>query len=239
MPKPWRTYPSFFFVMSLLALAVAFTGFAKTFFIPLAQKSFTAPLIIHIHGVFAFGWLFLFLIQNFLIHTRNYRTHQMLGFFGLFIAGGVLVTMVSAGAVEVSRNLREGAGESAYSTGLGVATSGLLFFLLVLAGIAQRKKPEAHKRWLLLSVIVVLWPAWFRFRHYFPGIPRPDIWFGVVMADSLILVAWIRDYIKTGRIHPVLKYAGLFIILEQCTEILLFDSPNWRSLAKSLYHFLQ
>lgn len=239
MAKPWQSYPSFFFVMALLALAVVLTGFAKTFFIPLAQNSFEAPLVIHIHGAFAFGWIFLFLIQNFLIHARNYRLHQQLGYSGIFIAAGVMITMIPAGAVEVSRNLRLGMGESAYSTLTGVLTSGLLFFLLVLAGIWQRKKPEAHKRWLLLSTILVLWPAWFRFRHYFPGVPRPDIWFGIVLADSLILVAWIRDYIKMGRIHPVLKYAGLFLILEQSTEVLLFDSPNWRSLAKTVYDFLQ
>lgn len=235
MAKPWRPYPSFFFSMSLLALAVTVIGFGKTFFIPLARNTFSAPLIIHIHGALAFSWILLFLIQSVLIHFRNIRLHIKLGYTGIFITAGVAITMVPAGAVEVSRNLAAGADESSYSTILGTLLSAILFLTMVAAGIWQRKKPEYHKRWLLLATIVVLWPAWFRFRHYFPAVPRPEIWFGLVAPQSLILVGWICDYSKNRTVHPVLKLGGLFVILEQWTELLLFDTAGWRQLSKALY----
>lgn len=226
---------SFFLYIALIGLAAVLIGFARTFIIPISNGSFKAPTIVHIHGAFAFGWIFLFLIQTSLIHFRKYNIHQILGILGVIIAAGVLITMIPTGVYVVERDLAIGLEETSYSTLLGVLTSGIMYFTLVFAGVLNRNRPEVHKRLMLLSTIVVLWPAWFRFRHYFPSVPRPDIWFAFVLADSLIIIAWVWDKLKNGGIHPVLKYVGLFIILEQAFEIYIFDTPLWRSSAKWLY----
>lgn len=230
--------PSFFLVMAIVGLLAALIGFAKTFFIPVAKGSFEAPVIIHVHGAFAFAWIFLFVIQTSLIHFRNYRLHKYMGISGIFIAAGIFITMIPTAIFVVHREMSQGFGESAYSGLLGVVTSGVLFFGLVLAGIINRKKPDYHKRLMLLATIVVLWPAWFRFRHYFPSVPRPEIWFALVLADSLIVVSWIWDQLKNGSIHPVFKYVGTFIIIEQCLEVAMFDTPIYQKVAKWLYHLL-
>ena len=119
-----------------------------------------------------------------------------------------------------------------------IKASGIMFFTLVLVGTLKRRVPESHKRLMLLATIVVLWPAWFRFRHYFPSVPRPEIWFALVLAYSLIIFAWIWDKLKNGLVHPILKYVGLFIILEQTFEVFAFDSPIWRQIAKWSYGLL-
>ena len=224
--------------MAVLSLCVVLVGFAKTFIIPIANNEFKAPFAIHIHGAFAFAWIALFLVQTSLIHFHKYNIHQVFGFLGLFISAGVMITMIPAGTHVVKRDLSQGVGETSYSSLLGVITSGILFISLVLTGILKRNNSESHKRFMLLATIVVLWPAWFRFRHYFPSVPRPDIWFALVLADSLIIIAWIWDKLKSGRIHPVLKYVGLFIILEQTFEVLAFDGPIWRNIAKWIYNVL-
>lgn len=221
--------------MAVVGLFAAIIGFAKTFFIPVANGRFHAPVAIHVHGAFAFAWVILFVVQTSLVHVKRYRLHQTLGVFGLMIAAGISITMVPAGIFVVHRELAQGLGKAAYSGLLGVVTSGLLFFALVLAGILNRNKPEYHKRFMLLATIVVLWPAWFRFRHYFPSVPRPDIWFALVLADSFIVIAWIRDKLRHGKIHPVLKYAGAFVIIEQCLEVIMFDTPGYRVAGRALY----
>ncbi len=226
---------SFFLVIAVVGLIVSLTGFFKTYFIPIAANSFSWPVFIHIHGLFSFGWIILFLIQTLLIHKNSYRTHQVLGFWGLIVAVGVTVTMVPAGIYAVQRELHTGPGDSAYSSLPGVITSGFMFLILVLAGVIKRFDPETHKRLMLLATIVVLWPAWFRFRHLFPSVPRPEIWFALVFADSLIIIAWIWDRSRNGRIHPVLKYAGLFIILEQTMELILYDSPSWQQASRWMF----
>jgi len=230
-----RRKPSFFLVIGLVGVFAVLTGFAKTFIMPVSSGNFKAPPVIYFHGALAFGWVILFVTQTFLIHFKNYRVHMILGISGLFIATGVALTMVPAGLYAVEKELKQGAGDSAISGIVGTCTSALMFFSLVCAGIIYRNKPETHKRLMLLATIVVLWPAWFRFRHYFPSIPRPDIWFAVVLADSLIVISWIRDKLVNGRVHPVLGYIGTLIIAEHILEVLMYDSNAWRIVAKYIY----
>ncbi len=238
MANARRHRASFFMIMSVVAVAAAIIGFAKTFFLPLSQGEFGAPIAIHIHGAFAFSWIFLFLLQNLLIHRKNYRMHAIFGVLGLVVAFGVAITMVPAALFAVEKELVLGFGKTAYSGLLGVLTSGVLFLALVLAGLLNRHRPAYHKRLMLLATVVVLWPAWFRFRHYFPPIPRPDIWFGLVLADSLIVISWIWDKLKNGSVHPALKYVGTFVLLEQIGEIIVFDSYWYQIIAEWLYFFL-
>lgn len=226
--------PSFFFLMALIGLMACLVGFSQTFILPSARGTFSAPAIIYVHAGFVFSWVLLFLVQTSLIHVRRYAIHAMLGFVGIFIAMGVAITIVLVGRYVVMRDL-PAQGDLAYATFLGNISSPLLFASLVAAGIMNRNKPAMHKRWMLLAMIVVLWPAWFRFRHFFPGIPRPDIWFGWVLADSLIVIAWIWDRLRNGLIHPVLLWGGLFIILEQGFEVWAFGSDGWLVVAKWMY----
>jgi hypothetical protein len=219
----------------MIGLLAVLIGFAKTFILPIGRGSFTAPPIVYIHGAFAFSWILLFIIQTSLIHFRKYSTHIIFGTIGIFIAIGTAVTMVPVGMYATNRDIKLGLGETAVSNIVGVVTSAIMFLTIVIAGILNRNNPAAHKRLMLLSTIVVLWPAWFRFRHYFPSIPRPDIWFAVVLADSLIVISCIWDKIVNGRIHPVFKFVGPLIIVEHILEVIYFDSPTWRFIARNIY----
>lgn len=227
---------SFFMTIGLIGFVAVFIGFGKT--LPPAIRDVKTPSIVFIHGAFAFGWLCLFFIQATLMKLNNFRAHRALGFLGLFIAIGTAMTMLPAGATTVQKNLNEGLGETSYSSLVGVATSAVMFLAIVIAGIINRKNPQTHKRLMLLATILVLWVAWFRFRYYFPSVPRPDIWFGLVLPDSLILISWIWDKLVNGRLHPVLGWVGALIIIEQSCEVFLYDSPVWRSLGKVIFGIL-
>ena len=146
--------------------------------------------------------------------------------------------MLPAGVFQVTRDVAAGAGPTGISAMLGVLTSGIIFVALVAAGIAARRDREAHPRWLLLATLFVIWPAWFRFRHWFPQVPRPDIWFGAVLSNSWLVVAMLRDKRSRGAVHPVLLYGGGAVIAETTFELLAFDTPWWRAAAQLLYGWL-
>jgi hypothetical protein len=226
---------SFFTIIALIGLMAVLIGFGGTFIVPSAKGTFSAPAIIYIHGAFAFSWIVLFVIQTLLIHNRKYAIHQKLGVLAVLAAVGVMVTIILVGHYVVGRDLNQGFGESAYSSLIGNITSAIMFFSFVVLGVINRRTAASHKRFMLLATIVVLWPAWFRFRHYFPSVPKPEIWFALVLADSLIIVAWIWDKLKNGRIHPVLLFGGLFIILEQSFEVMAYDNTAWRNVARWVY----
>lgn len=151
--------------MALVAVAVALTGFATTFFIPLARGRFEAPPVVYAHAIATFSWIGLFLVQPALIQNRAYDVHVRMGVLGAFIAVTVAVTGLRVGVFAATRDFAAGGGATAISGLLGVVTSMTMFLALVGAAIAFRAKPETHKRLMLLATIVVLWPAWFRFRH--------------------------------------------------------------------------
>lgn len=232
--RPW-----FFTGMGCLALFAVVVGFGRTYAVPLARGTFDAPAVVHVHGVFATAWVLLFVIQPLLVRWRNVRLHRQIGRIGLPLAIGVVVTMLPAGFFQATRDAQAGAGPTGISTLLGVLTSGLLFIALVTAGIVTRRNREAHARWLLLATLVVVWPAWFRFRHYFPSVPRPDVWFAVVLAYVWIPVAAIRDHVVRGSVHPVIAWGGAAVVVEQAFEVIAFDSPWWRVLAHVLYGWLE
>ena len=156
-----------------------------------------------------------------------------------FIAVGAAVSIIAASLYQIDRDLKEGLVQTAISSIVGSLASATMFLTLVTAGIVYRKRPQVHKRLMLLATIVLIWPAWFRWRHYFPSVERPDIWFAGVLADSLIIVAFIWDWLSNKRIHPALLCGGLFIIAENVIEILLFDSSGWRIIANAVYNFLK
>jgi hypothetical protein len=231
--------PLFFLIMGFVGLFAALTGFAKTFFIPVSAGTFNAPLMVYIHGAFAFSWVCLFLVQSVLVLNRKLNIHKILGYSGIFIALGVAGTIIPAGLYSVKKELAQGLGETAVSGLLGSITSALMYLLLVAAGIYYRRRPEWHKRLMLLATITLLWPAWFRFRHYFPSIPDPQIWFALVLADSLIIVSLLRDKIVLGKLLPEFLFLGLFIIAEHTFEVMMFDSAPWRVAANVVYGVLK
>jgi len=233
-----RNKSSFFLTIGLIGILAILIGFAKPFILPVSSGNFKAPLIIYVHGAFAFSWVLLFTTQSALIKLKNYKMHKTLGLVGFLIALGVAITIIPVGLYAVEKELKQGLGDTAISGIIGNCTSSIMFIALVSAGIFYKKRPQLHKRLLLLSTIVLLWPAWFRFRHYFPSVERPDIWFAVVLADSLIIISWIWDKMKNGKIHPILFYLGLAIIIEHSLEVIMFDNYLWRITAKNIYEFL-
>jgi hypothetical protein len=227
---------SFFMIIGIVGFLAVFIGFGKT--LPPAIRDHRTPSILYIHGAFAFCWLCLFFIQAMLIRYNNFRVHSALGFFAIFIAVGTALTMLPAGVYQVQTDLNKGVGEASYSNMVGVTTTAIMFIAIVIAGILNRKKPQTHKRLMLLATILVLWVAWFRFRHYFPSLPGSDIWFGLVLPYSLIIVAWIWDKSVNGRLHPALGWVGAFIIIEQTFEVIMLDSSWWRLLGKEIFGLL-
>lgn len=236
--RGWSGRTPLFLIMGGVALLATLLGFGGTYLVPVSRGEFAGPWSLHVHGALAMGWVLMFALQPILVHTRRLRWHRQLGLAAVPLALAIAVTMIPAGLTQVRRELALGVGETAISTLLGVFTSGALFVGLVVAGYRTRRTPEAHARWMLLATLVVIWPAWFRFRHWLPWVPRPELWLALVLADVWIVLAMMHDRVVRGAVHPVLLWGGLFVILEQTAELLLFDSPAWRAVAHLAWRLL-
>ena len=129
-------------------------------------------------------------------------------------------------------------GQIAVSSLVGF-TSPIIFAILVTAAIKYRLGVQKIHKWLmLLAMIAIIWPAFFRFRHYFSYyVPYPEVIFALVLPDIMVVISMLWEKITLGRIHPIYLTAGVALIAENVAEACLFDSSGWRVVANWLAHF--
>ncbi len=219
---------------ALVGLTVVALGFSTTYFLPMARRTFAAPRFVHLHGAASLCWILFVIAQSRLVRATRTPTHRRLGRVALPLAALIWASGIATQRWATERDLPD-LGTAATSS-LAATTSGLtLFLLLVIAALALRRRPDWHKRLMLLATIHVLWPAFFRLRHLLPMVPRPEIWLALVLAYSPILVASIRDKARYGKIHPVWKFVAPALVIEQALEIATFNSPLWQRAGQALY----
>lgn len=235
--RPRRQKSRYFLVAACLALAVTFVGFFKTFILPSARGTFSAPFVIYLHGGLLFLWAALFVTQSVLIQTRKPKLHRQLGFLSLGLIPGVVISTAAAGVYVMKRDLSAGGGQTAVSSLVGNFTTPILFAVLAGAAIAYRRRVEVHKRLMLLAMIAIIWPAFFRFRHYFPPVANPEFVFGFVLPNSMVLAVMLWEKLTVGRVHPVYLTVGSALIVWNLAETYWFDSAGWRGFANWLAGF--
>ena len=236
MANPWaRDRATFFYLgFGLVGLVVVALGFGVTYVMPMARRTFSAPWFVHLHGASALGWVVLVILQSKLVRARRTPLHRRLGQVAIPLALSVWVSGIATGVWAATRDLPSQG--TAATSSLGGTASGLsLYLLLVFAAVAMRRRPDWHKRLIMLATIQVLWPAFFRLRHLMPGVPNPDVWFALVLAYSPILVAAARDWRCYGRIHPVWLCVGPALILEQSLEFIFFDKGPMKAFGQWLF----
>lgn len=235
--RPRKRKSRYFLVASCIALLITLAGFFKTFIIPSARGTFSAPAVIYIHGGLLFLWTVFLITQSVIIQTRKVKLHRRLGWLSLGLVLGVVVSTIAAGVYVLKRDLALGGGQTAISSLVGTFTSPIVFAVLVAVAIGYRRRPEVHKRLMLLAMVAIIWPAFFRFRHYFPSVARAEFVFGLVLPQSMILLAMLWEKLTMGRVHAVYLTVGLALIAENVAEYYLFDSSGWRVLANWLAGF--
>lgn len=193
----------FYIVAAAVVLLVVFIGFAPSFYL----KGHLGParelsLLVQIHGVVMTAWFVLLLLQAVLVRRGRTDVHRRLGYLGGFLAAAVavLVLLVQFGA---TRDERARLGTIHVEGG----TIGFMLEFVLLVGLALwwRKRPEIHKRLMLVATVILLGAAWGRYPVDF--IRQHSEYF--TKGGLLALIAtdtWINH-----RLHPAYLWATLFV----------------------------
>ncbi len=220
----------FYFFMSLLVAGVLVYGFSHTINKNLFHPAVPPPAILYLHAIVFTGWLLFFIFQSALVRTHNVRLHRQTGWFGLALGVAVFLVGVSTAIVMARFHIRQGAADA--EGFLIVPLFDMIAFSIPFAlAIYWRKKPEFHRRLILIASCALTAAGFGRFPPYL--IPPPFFYAGV---DALILLGVARDLIVNRRIHAVYLYGLPAFVLGHVivTYTLTHNSPWWLKIAHAI-----
>jgi hypothetical protein len=203
--RPLEIRNPFYIGLSVLVTAIAFVGFWPTYFGPLLAGTVDKLPVIHFHAAVYVGWLAIFIAQATFAARRRMDLHVRLGNFG--IGYGVLVIVMGVTVAISMFAVRVHAGQVEDAAGRLVAPlSDMVFFApLFAAAVWFRRKPEIHKRLMIVATTVLLVAAVGRMT--FVGRPWPML---LVWGSPLLLGA-AYDVVRR-RATPWIYVLGLGVI---------------------------
>ena len=217
--------------MSLLIAAVLVYGFSHTVNQNLIHPREPRPFLLYVHAAVFSSWLLFFILQSALIRTRNVRVHRTIGGFG--VALGVAIILLGAGtAVTMTRFDTRVLHQSDAGPFILVPLWDITCFTISFAlAILWRKKPEFHRRLILIASCALTAAGWARFPPHL--LPPITFYAGV---DALILLGVARDFMVNRRVHQVYRYAlpafiaGQILVMYIVTQ----NPPLWLKIAHAI-----
>ena len=213
------------------AAVIVAAGFARTYYLRFLFHTPALPTLVQIHGAIMTLWCAGFIVQTWLIEARQIRLHQRLG-VGMAGLAGVVVLLGEV--LTINGVAREGRlhqiGKFHYLLGIN-SVNLLLFAILVALGIAFRKRPDLHKRLMVLSTVTLLAPAVARIVLLFTHKPLPQ--FLAYYACFLLCIA--VDTLRHRRLHPVFAIGAVVVIAVFQLSYFVVQTPAWMKIVTSQF----
>lgn len=236
----------FYFYMALSCMAVAFLGFAPTYWLPLASGSFPSMPVIHFHGLLFFAWTLYFAFQTWLAASGQIARHRTMGMIGVSLATAMTIFGFLAAVNAMKRSAALGLTNEGIAFAI-VPLSGILFFAVVFTlAVAATRRPEIHKRLMLLAGISLLDAAvarWFLTFLAPPGAlgppPVPVTIPPAFVAYLLLVAAMVFDWRTRGRPHAVYVYGGIALVGVKLLNWPISTTPAWHSFAGGILALAQ
>jgi hypothetical protein len=215
-----------FSIFAVVAFAIVFAGFARTFFLRFLFASPRMPVYLYLHGLLFSGWFVLFFIQTRLIASRRVDLHRRLGILGAGLAG--LAVPVAIGvAIRAGRRVYETRSKPFSAEGPPLALDfGACLAFTVFIGLALyfRRRRDIHKRLMLLGSSSILLPALGRI----PGLfSVGGLWGLVGFAEIVPMTFILFDTVRSRRLHAAFAWGGLGIVLSWPTFLLVGSTGFW------------
>lgn len=217
MRDPVREKGRYFYVwMAAVCALLAFGAFAPTYWLQLPAGTFVGSPLLHIHGLLFSTWTLLLLSQTLLVAKGRIDHHRAWGLVGISLATAMVLIGLAAAIETLNKGLAAGYGDQSRAFMILPVTAISLFAGFFVAAIANIRRPEVHKRLILLATISLLQAAMARVFFVLitgggpglrPGLgPPPPLIIGLVpslVVEALILAGIVYDWRTRGRPHPV------------------------------------
>jgi hypothetical protein len=224
--RPAKKLHAYFIVFTAVFGLLVLAGFARSFFIPVVQGTFSRPLIVHVHGAIFFGWTGLLLVQALLASIGRLRWHRKVG----SAAAWLVIPMLILGAIVSGRDaindFNAGEGEERLSFFYGELADLVMFGLLAGAALVLRNKPDFHKRWIIMGSLGLLGAALGR-------IEEIDGW-GFYIFLGMIGSVVLYDLASRRAVHIATVIGAAVLLVLNMTQGVIGDSAIWLNTAHRL-----
>lgn len=225
---------NFYLCLSLACALTAFAGFAPSYFLRSFSDLPPLPMQAHVHGALFTAWVLLFVVQAALVRNDRRNLHRSLGQVGaalalLMVWAGVAAALGVAARFEASGFRPHGLNPAAFlAVQLGMI---LQFATFVALAIACRRRPDVHKRLMVLATISILPPAVARF-HLDNYVDVPNI--ATLVAYLLVVVAAFYDFARMRRVHAAYVWGGFAMLAWMLMRSAIGRTDAWQPIARWL-----
>ena len=217
--------------MSLVIVAVIVYGFSFTIGKNLIHPAVPRPWILYVHATVFSSWLVFFVVQSTLVRSRKVQWHRRMGLFG--VALGTLIPIVGVStAIAMGRFNTMSLHATHAESDLIIPLFDMVCFASTFPlAVYWRKKPELHRRLMLVATCALTAAGFGRFPERI--LPGYLFYAGV---DLLILLGVAHDLIVNRTVHSVyLRVLPLFILGQTIVTYLAYRNvPFWLRVAHAM-----
>jgi hypothetical protein len=221
----------FYSGMAILLCVCVFIGFSPTYFQAGMMRAPLPSPILHIHGAVFTLWMLLFVVQAALISARRVKWHRSLGTVAFCLPPIMIILGVIAAIDALHRGVRIGPLDPAVSAAIpliGIAG----FAIVIYASWRARRRPDAHKRLVLIATVSLVGAAFGRFPWALIGLPPAA---GAVTGIGiLLLILIVYELISIRRVHRSTLWAAPLVFASIALAVPIGMTPAWRGFAALL-----
>jgi hypothetical protein len=215
-----------------------------------ATAQFQGAAIVHVHALLFFGWTLLLAVQTLYVSRRRVDLHRAAGMLGIALATAMVFITLVLIVRGLSYSVAIGNYAAARTASIFPITQIALFAAFVAAAIATVRRPEVHRRLMVLATANLLPAAVARVFGALvaPGRPRlgnigaiadpnaamiaASVAAGVV--DVLMLAVVIQDWRTSGRLHRTYATGVMVMVLVQALRIPFAVTAPWHWITDTL-----
>ena len=206
-------------------------GFTRTYFL---RAWFDVPPIdwlLHAHALVFSAWFALFIVQTRLISTGRTRTHMQLGVLGLGLAALVVVTGLATTVMSAAEPRMRPMGMSSPQFVIFPLVAIVSFGALVGTAVAFRRRPQVHKRLMVLAMISVLGPPVARLIAVL-GQRESFLALQTTVAASFVIWCLLADWARHRVVHPIYAVGGILLVLSWPLRAALAQTDGWERIGR-------
>jgi hypothetical protein len=217
----------FFTVLPLAMFAAVFVGFSQTYYLKTVFGTPALSWLYHVHGGAFTCWMLLLVVQPALVLAKRTPLHKQLGWIAAVLVPAMTVLAWFV-AVDMGRRGSAPPGIPPLTFMVVPMATVVIFPAFVAAALWWRRRPDTHKRLMLIATLELV-PAGIA---RIPGIIPlgPLAYFGG--ADLFLLAIVAHDMTIRRRLHPATLWGGVFLLLSQAGRFAIAATPAWESFAR-------